>query len=255
MPIYIHQLIEDHAKLYLSCQKCGRLVVLSGEHLLSKLGTDQPVGKVLHGLRCEKCGFLGDMTIKFDREDLAQARTGILGLRLTDDWPSFPDDFVEVEAATNGVEGLMCNLYSATTAVEAMRQLFAVSPSLNSIGNAEPLSAVWPKYPAPVVRLTSDGERELTMMKWGFLTQKLSKKTGRPISPAAWNNARADKVQTSGLWRESFRERRCLVPATSFREAKGQRPATDYWFALKGGSPPSIRFRWSVALFSASTTR
>jgi putative SOS response-associated peptidase YedK len=131
----------------------------------------------------------------------------------------------------------MCNLYSNTTAVEAMRQLFEVAPARDQLGNAEPRSAIWPKYPAPVVRLTPEGERELTMMKWGFLTQKLSKKTGKPISPAAWNNARADKVQSSGLWRESFQERRCLVPASSFREATGQRPATDYWFALKGDKP------------------
>ncbi len=75
------------------------------------------------------------------------------------------------------------------------------------------------------------------MMHWGFLTQKLSKKTGKPISPSAWNNARANKVQSASLWRDSFVKRRCLVPASSFREAKGMRPATDYWFALKGDEP------------------
>ena len=74
-------------------------------------------------------------------------------------------------------------------------------------------------------------------MSWGFLTKKVSKKTGKELSPAAWNNAKADKVRTNGLWRQSFEQRRCLVPATSFREAKGQRPATDYWFALKGDEP------------------
>ncbi len=62
----------------------------------------------------------------------------------------------------------------------------------------------------------------------------VKKKTGKPISPNAWNNARADKVATIGLWKDSFQNRRCLVPATSFREAKGRNPATDYWFALKG---------------------
>ena len=53
----------------------------------------------------------------------------------------------------------MCNLYSITTAVEAMRNLFEVAPERDHLGNAEPLDAVWPKYPAPVVRRTDGGER------------------------------------------------------------------------------------------------
>ena len=127
----------------------------------------------------------------------------------------------------------MCNLYSSTTAKEAMRQLFDVRPSNDGLGNAQPLPAIWPKYDAPVVRLADNGERELLAMHWGFLTAQVSKKTGKQISPAAWNNARADKVASIGLWKGSFQHRRCLVPATSFREAKGRNPATDYWFALK----------------------
>jgi putative SOS response-associated peptidase YedK len=134
----------------------------------------------------------------------------------------------------------MCNLYSSTTGSEAMRQLFNVGADNSKLGNAQPLTAIWPKYEAPVVRIGQSGERELLNMSWGFLTAKVSKKTGKPISPDAWNNARADKVATIGLWRGSFHERRCLVPATSFREAKGRNPATDYWFALKGAEarPP-----------------
>lgn len=131
----------------------------------------------------------------------------------------------------------MCNLYSMTTAQMAMRQIFNVAPSNDHLGNAQPQSAIWPKYDAPVVRLTDDGDREMLPMSWGFLTAKVSKKTGKPISPAAWNNARADKVAKNGLWKDSFANRRCLVPASSFREAKGRNPATDYWFALKGDEP------------------
>lgn len=135
-------------------------------------------------------------------------------------------------------EGLtMCNLYSSTTAKEAMRQLFDVPIRNDHLGNAEPLPAIWPKYDAPVVRLAEDGARELVMMKWGFLTAQTSKKTGKPISPAAWNNARDDKVATNGLWKDSFANRRCLVPASSFCEAKGRNPAIYHWFALKGDEP------------------
>ena len=137
----------------------------------------------------------------------------------------------------------MCNLYSMTTAQMAMRQLFKVAPRNDQLGNAQPQSAIWPKYNAPVVRLTDNGDHEMLSMSWGFRTAKVSKKTGKPISPAAWNNARADKVVTNGLWKDSFINRRCLVPASSFREAKGRNPATDYWFALKGDeSRPPFAF-------------
>lgn len=120
----------------------------------------------------------------------------------------------------------MCNLYSNSTAQEAMRQLFNLPPSRDRIGNQEPLPAIFPKYAAPVVRRTEDGARELVRMHWSFLTPQTSKKTGKPIKPAAWNNARDDKVRTVGLWRSSFETRRCLIPGSSFCEPKGRNPAT-----------------------------
>jgi putative SOS response-associated peptidase YedK len=132
----------------------------------------------------------------------------------------------------------MCNLYSNTTAQEAMRQLFKVDQSRDRLGNQEPLPAIFPKYTAPVVRHTEDDERELVPMHWGFLTPQTSKKTGKPIKPAAWNNARDDKVQLATLWKSSFATRRCLIPGTSFCEAKGRNPATYYWFALNEARTP-----------------
>lgn len=126
----------------------------------------------------------------------------------------------------------MCNLYSNTMPVEAMRRLFRVGR--DSVGNQPPLPAIFPRHEAPVVRLGADGARELVRMHWGFLMPQASKKTGQPILPKAVNNTRDDKVRTSPFWRSSFEGRRCLVPATSFCEAKGRSPATYYWFGLVG---------------------
>ena len=128
----------------------------------------------------------------------------------------------------------MCNLYSNTTVSEAMRRLFQVDASRDRLGNARPRPAIFPKGTAPVVALDDDGNRELVEMSWGFRTPKVSKKTGKPIKPLAWNNARDDKLLKSGLWKASFAERRCLVPVSSFSEMKGKKPATDFWFALTG---------------------
>lgn len=131
---------------------------------------------------------------------------------------------------------IMCNLYANTMPQDAMRSSFDVAPQHDRLGNAEPLAAIFPKGSAPVARRGADGELELVRLQWGFLTPKRSKRTGEPIKPAAWNNARDDSLHKP-LWRSSFNERRCLVPATSFAEATGAKPATWHWFAINGAEP------------------
>lgn len=129
----------------------------------------------------------------------------------------------------------MCNLFANTLPVEAMRRLFAVSLDHDRLGNAEPLPAIFPKGRAPVVLVGRDGERNLVNSHWGFLLPQKSKVTGDPIQPKAVNNARNDKLRTSAFWKASFENRRCLLPATSFCEAKGRKPATYVWFGMASG--------------------
>lgn len=118
-----------------------------------------------------------------------------------------------------------------------MRGLFNVTREKDLLGNSEPLPAIRPKQIAPVMRLADDGARELASMSWGFRTPKKSKRDPTKfLKPAAWNNARDDKMG-SGLWKSSFEARRCLVPASSFAEAKGRSPATWFWFGLADGDP------------------
>lgn len=123
----------------------------------------------------------------------------------------------------------MCTLYSMTTNREAILRLFQVSD--NRAAAVTPSSAIFPSNAAPVIRLASDGERELVNFSWGFVLQQQGKAPRRVV------NFRDDKALTSPFWRESFVKRRCLVPASSFSEPKGERPATWHWFALKGVEP------------------
>ena len=150
----------------------------------------------------------------------------------------------------------MCNLYSMTTAVSAMRNLFDVKPGLDFLGNAEPLPAIFPRYDGPIVRTREDGDRELVKAHWGFLMPQVSKKTGKPIMPKAVNNARDDKARVSRFWKSSFEERRCLIPATAFCEAKGRNPATYFWFGVnsEGDETEPLRLRRHLcATFAAIT--
>jgi len=137
----------------------------------------------------------------------------------------------------------MCNLYSNTLPPDAMRRVFGVASGRDRLGNQPPLAAIFPRHEAPVVRLGSDGGRELVRMHWGFLLPQVSTRTGQPILPKAVNNARDDKVRVSPFWRESFERRRCLVPATAFCEPKGRAPAIYHWFGLIGPeSRPPLAF-------------
>jgi putative SOS response-associated peptidase YedK len=61
----------------------------------------------------------------------------------------------------------MCNLYSVTKGQQAIRDL--TRAMRDTTGNMPPMPAVFPDYAAPVVRNLPEGERELTLMRWGFL--------------------------------------------------------------------------------------
>lgn len=128
----------------------------------------------------------------------------------------------------------MCNLYANIATAEAMRRLFEIESEQDHLGNAPSRPSIHPNYPAPVVRQVENVGRELVEMNWGFLTPNFSKRDGSPIKPRAWNNARDDSIfgKATGLWKDSFLHRRCLVPATSFNETKGKKPAEDFWFGM-----------------------
>lgn len=126
----------------------------------------------------------------------------------------------------------MCNLYSNTTAVDAMRQLFKDRPWENRAGNLAPLPAIYPDQPAPVVLNDRDG-RLLKMARWGLPTPPLylrGKKTDRGVT-----NVRNTR---SPHWRRWLGpEHRCLVPFTAFAEPDRAHPDGNAWFSLPEGRP------------------
>ena len=123
----------------------------------------------------------------------------------------------------------MCNLYSLTRSVDAIRALFRVPH--NRAAAFAPLSAIFPGHTAPVIRSTAEGEREMGAMSWGFVLPI----PGR--APRRVTNFRNDNARKSSFWRDSFEQRRCLVPASSFCEPREVKPATWHWFALTGDEP------------------
>lgn len=116
----------------------------------------------------------------------------------------------------------MCNLYRLTSAAEAVRNLFKADTAVNANVGEE----VYPGYPGLVV---ADGA--VRSMVWGF-PLSLKGKSGQPLKPKPVNNARTDKL-TSGFWRSSFENRRCLIPMSAFAEAEGETGSkTRTWFSM-----------------------
>jgi SOS response associated peptidase (SRAP) len=105
----------------------------------------------------------------------------------------------------------MCNLYSITRNQAAIRDLFKVAR--DTTGNLPPLPAIFPDQVAPVVRV-NEGERELTMMRWGM--------PNPPQHPGITTNIRNTG---SPHWRRWLApESRCLVPMSSFCEYADTKP-------------------------------
>jgi putative SOS response-associated peptidase YedK len=133
----------------------------------------------------------------------------------------------------------MCGRFASFLPAEAVARLFHTVNALPDVG---PSWNVAPSQEAMVVRRHPEtGERHLGLLKWGLLPHwtKEPTKARRPI------NARAETLATSGMFREAFAQRRCLVPANAFYEWKstedGKQP---YAIARLDGQPMAFAGLW-----------
>jgi putative SOS response-associated peptidase YedK len=113
----------------------------------------------------------------------------------------------------------MCGRYSLAPGEFSEIQLeFQVQAALE----LEPrynIAPTWsPGYEPPVVLSNTSGERELVLARWWLVPASWR----RPLKllPTAFN-ARAEELGSKRFWSKSFEARRCLVPATGWREFTG----------------------------------
>lgn len=126
----------------------------------------------------------------------------------------------------------MCGRYASVIPAEFLGRLFA---TVNPLPNLQPTWNMAPTKEAPVVRLDREtGARQLDVLKWGlvpYFTKDL-KKARKPI------NARCETVATSGMFREAFARRRCLVPAAAYYEwLDGPNGKVPFAVARRDGDP------------------
>ncbi len=133
----------------------------------------------------------------------------------------------------------MCGLYSLTTVPEAMRQLFNIKGPLPNFPGRE---VIYPKQDAVVVRQDPSGARELTIMRWSLLPRWVK-------DPGDWRastfNARAETVMQKPSFRQSFADRRCLIPADGFYEFTGERGSKQrHKVTMRDGQPFAFAGLW-----------
>ena len=147
----------------------------------------------------------------------------------------------------------MCNLYSQTKSQDAMRLLFnaALDESdelIDTAGNLPSSPAIFPDYPAPIIRRANGQGWRLTTARWGMPTPPVYLK-GKRTDGGVTNIRNVD----SPHWRRWLGiEHRCLVPFTSFSETDSRPGAArnhPVWFALGQDRPlaffAGIRTRWA----------
>lgn len=133
----------------------------------------------------------------------------------------------------------MCGRYHSTLPREAMRTIFKVDgliPDLPARYN------IAPTQPIPIIRRAVDGDRELAIVRWGLVPYW---SPGPKEQKGDMINARAETVSTKPAFRDAFRRRRCIIPATGFYEwrpeGKGKQP---YAINRRDGQPMAFAGLW-----------
>ena len=99
------------------------------------------------------------------------------------------------------------------------------------------------------VRRDEDGRRELGRLRWGLVPGRWAeKRSGRPLI-----NARAESLARQPAFAESFRERRCLLPADGFFEWRNDDTGkTPVWITRADGELFAFAGVWAALPAKAS---
>lgn len=134
----------------------------------------------------------------------------------------------------------MCGRYLFTESREVIAEAF----ELSNVPDLRPRYNIAPSQLVAVIGLKPDGKtRGLVPVRWGFVPRWANNPNQgpRPI------NARAETAATIAPFKDSFRERRCLIPASGFFEWKTEgKKKLPHLFRAKGGGPLAFAGLWDV---------
>jgi len=135
----------------------------------------------------------------------------------------------------------MCGRYTlANPDPKRLAARYGLDASLDF--DERPRFNIAPTDPVLAIRRTAEGARELGRLRWGLVPGHWARRSGqRPLI-----NARAETAADQPAFRESFRTRRCLMPADGFyewrKDPNGKQPI---WFSRADGELFSFAGIWA----------
>ena len=134
----------------------------------------------------------------------------------------------------------MCGRFTNELTWSQLHALYSIHE--RPVTNLAPRFNIAPTQDVDFVHLDRAGNIEMDRGRWWlvpFFAKELPK--------ATMFNARIETVDTSGAFRESFKSRRCLIPADGYFEwTEGEDGGKDPWlFQLPDGAPFSFAGIWA----------
>lgn len=127
----------------------------------------------------------------------------------------------------------MCGRYTLTDPLPGrLRARFELGSSAEAAAEEPPRYNIAPTDPVLAVRRGEHG-RELGRLRWGLVPGRWAEeRPGRPLI-----NARGESLDRQPAFAESFRERRCLIPADGFYEwRRSEDGKVPVWIARPDGA-------------------
>ena len=142
----------------------------------------------------------------------------------------------------------MCGRFGLFAELDELAEQFNFDPSIMQ-DIYQPRWNIPPTVPALTVQSSSSegqsGRNTARLMRWGMTGARSPRSRGssRPLF-----NARAETVHRLPSFRQPFRERRCLVPASGFYEWRKDESGgrTPIWFHREDGSPVAFAGIWAT---------
>jgi putative SOS response-associated peptidase YedK len=130
----------------------------------------------------------------------------------------------------------MCGRYRRRSDKQRIAEAFQVRANLDDL-NFSAEDDITPGSFQPVVFTNDEGDRSVELMYWGF------------TFPQRFTfNTRSDGILKTDLWKTSFEERRCIVPADSFFEWKRLHKKNNpkYEITIPSREPFALAGIWSM---------
>jgi len=131
----------------------------------------------------------------------------------------------------------MCGRYRCRSDKQRIAEAFEAGMGPEEL-DLDPDDDIAPGSIQPVVAINREGERQIELMRWGF-----------QLPDRLLFNARSEGIETSKFWKDSFQERRCIVPADAIFEwpqAGSSKKKLKYEIVLPGREPFGMAGLWNL---------